>query len=179
MSETYHQHEAALRRFLTRLTGDPFLAEDLSQETMLRAHRAERRGDSSAFTWLCAIGLNLVRDHARVVARRPEDAVPDEDLAQYADTQDIEADALENEMAACIRSFVLALPERQRTMVALHDLGGCDQAEVAALLGVEPGHARVILHRGRAALRRRMERDCDLAFGDAIACSRRAPPPAG
>lgn len=173
MSDAFLQHGAGLQRFLLRLVGDRFLAEDLAQETMLRAHKAERRGDSSVFTWLCAIALNLVRDHARSVARRREEAVPDEDLALHPAPDDIEAVLLEEEMTACIRSFVLDLPERQRTMLALHDLGGCDQADVAALLGVDAGNARVILHRGRAALRKRMERDCELSFDDSVPCVRR------
>jgi RNA polymerase sigma-70 factor (ECF subfamily) len=49
------------------------------------------------------------------------------------------------------------LPERQAQVVALRDLHGLDGAEVAALLSISEGNVRVLLHRGRAALRQRLE----------------------
>jgi RNA polymerase sigma-70 factor, ECF subfamily len=173
--EELSRHRPGLHGFLVRLTGDPVLAEDLAQETFARTLTSNWREEAAPFTWLCAIALNLLRDDARRTTRRREEAVPYEALALLPAVDDIEAAALESEMAACIRDFVFDLPEPQRTMVALYDLGGCEQAEVAAMLGLTPGNARVVLHRGRAALRRRMARECELRFGEAVPCARRVP----
>jgi len=174
MDDDLTRHHEAVVRFVGKfIRGDRFLAEDMAQEAFLRAHSATRTGDGSALTWLCAIALNLVRDHFRRLSRRPEDNAPSEDLEAFPASVDIEASVLVDEMDACVRSFVFDLPERQRTMVALHDLAGHDLADVAAFLGVEPGNARVILHRGRKALRERMTRDCELSFDDAVPCARR------
>ena len=50
-----------------------------------------------------------------------------------------------------------ALPQRQAQVVALRDVHGLDGAEVADLIGISEGNVRVLLHRGRAALRLRLE----------------------
>jgi len=49
------------------------------------------------------------------------------------------------------------LPDRQRTVVRLRDVHGLDAEEVCALLDIEPGNQRVLLHRGRARLRQALE----------------------
>lgn len=67
-------HRKAVRGFLLRLTRDPVLAEDLTQEALLRAVRAfpRLRGEASPGTWVTAIALNLARDHFRAAKRAPE-----------------------------------------------------------------------------------------------------------
>jgi RNA polymerase sigma-70 factor (ECF subfamily) len=64
----YSEHAQALFGFLAYRTGDPGLAEDLLADTFERALRARRRFDplrGSEKTWLYAIAMNLLRDHAR------------------------------------------------------------------------------------------------------------------
>ncbi len=64
----YAEHAAALSGFLIYRTGDRVLAEDLLADTFERALRARRRFDprkASEKTWLYAIALNCLRDHAR------------------------------------------------------------------------------------------------------------------
>ncbi len=80
---------------------------------------------------------------------------------------------MQKEMATCIGRYVLQLPERQLEAVALHDMGGLGHAEIALHLGISEGNARVLLHRGRAALRRILEEHCVLSFDDSIPCEPR------
>ena len=64
----YAEHAQALFGFLSYRTGDRVLAEDLLADTFERALRARRRFDprkASEKTWLYAIALNCLRDHAR------------------------------------------------------------------------------------------------------------------
>lgn len=68
---------------------------------------------------------------------------------------------------------VARLPSRQRQAVLLHHFGGLSHREVASTLNVSEGNARVILHRGLAALRDSLGRECLLDFGDPISCERR------
>ena len=49
------------------------------------------------------------------------------------------------------------LPETQRTVVLLRDVEGLDGSEVSDMLGISLGNQRILLHRGRSALRRRLE----------------------
>lgn len=163
-----------LRRFVIRLVGDETLADDIVQEAMLRAHRttAGFSGRSSRQTWLAAIALNVTRDHYRRASTRLEGAMADEkELAEIPSVEDTEHALMEHEMGACITTHMMTLPDRQREVLALHDIEGADHAEVAATLGISEGNARVLLHRARVALRARLRKHCLLSFGgDAIPC---------
>lgn len=163
-----------LRRFVIRLVGNDALADDIVQETLLRAHRAKPgfEGRANHQTWLAAIALNVTRDHFRRASTQMEaTATDDEALAELPSMEDAEHALMEHEMGACITAHLLALPDRQRGVLALHDIEGADHAEIASALGISEGHARVLLHRARAALRARLHEHCQLSFGnDAIPC---------
>lgn len=168
-------HRDAVRRFLVSITGDPTLADDLTQETFLKAERARARyrGDASVKTWLFAIALNLARDHSRAAARRG--VATDLEAAEDLPSAELGAElaAMQKEMSTCIGRYVLQLPGRQREAVALHDVGGLDHKQIARHFGISAGNARVLLHRGRAALRRILEENCILSFDDRIPCEPR------
>jgi RNA polymerase sigma-70 factor (ECF subfamily) len=163
-----------LRRFAVRLTGDGSLADDIVQETLLRAHRAQSsfRGQAKLRTWLAAIAVNVCNDHFRRQASRREVAIDDPSVAEIPCDADAEHALLEKEMGACIASHLMKLPERQRQVLALHDMGDADHAEIASILGLSEENSRVLLHRARITLRARLRQNCQLAFGrDAIPCT--------
>lgn len=165
-----------VRAFVLRLIGDPALADDLTQETLARAHKsaAEFRGEASRETWLCSIALNLVRDHFRASARSLETTSDPSELEDARSEEDLEQALLQAEMSACIGEFLTQLPRPQYDVLALHDKAGLTHREIAGLLGISTGNSRVLLHRGRAALRLILEENCLLSFGDSIPCERRA-----
>jgi RNA polymerase sigma-70 factor (ECF subfamily) len=156
------------------LVGDGTLADDIIQETFLRAQitRSGFEGRANLGTWLAAIALNIARDHFRRQATRVEIAASNEVMNTMPTGDDAERALLEREMAACITSYLMTLPERQRQILALHDMGGASHAEVAEVLGMTEGNARVLLHRSRAALRAKLRQHCRWSFGsDAIPCT--------
>lgn len=161
-----------VRAFILKLVGNPALADDLVQEALLRAHRStgEFKGDASRKSWLHVIALNVVRDHFRATARRPQLVSDPEALLMLRDDTSLEDELLHQEMASCIRQYVLRLPERQRDVVALHDIAGLTHGEVSAALGISEGNSRILLHRGRAALRLLLEENCLLCFDDEVPC---------
>lgn len=166
------QHRDALVHFIRRMVGDVALAEDLTQETLLRAERsrASFHGDASPRTWLFAIALNACRDYFRANARNTERAVDLSAAERLPANVNLEQAQAQTEMGTCISAYLFRLPERQREVVALHDMGGLDHEEIARLLGITEPNARVVLHRGRASLRALLEKHCDLAFDDAVPC---------
>ncbi len=95
------------------------------------------------------------------------------EVAERMLERDPEAEALRAESSGCILGHVARLPSRQRQAVLLHHFGGLSHREVASTLNVSEGNARVILHRGLAALRDSLGRECLLDFGDPISCERR------
>ncbi len=88
--------------------------------------------------------------------------------------EDGERALLESEMAACIGEFLVQLPHPQHDVVALHDMAGLTHAEIARVLGISVANSRVVLHRGRAALRGILRRNCVLSFdGEGVPCERK------
>src|SRR5579862_6910768 len=67
IDELVRLHQARIRRFVACSTGDPDLAETITQDTLLRAFRGREsfRGDCSLNTWLTGIAINVTRDHLR------------------------------------------------------------------------------------------------------------------
>lgn len=170
---------AELHRFVVRLVGHKDLAEDVVQETLLRAitSAAGFAGRSRPSTWLSAIALNVLRDHYRRPATRTEVETTEPTLAEMpsGDADDSALALMKSEMGACITAHLMALPDRQREILALHDMGGASHAEIAEALGISESNARVLLHRARAALRERLGQHCQLELGrDAVPCSPRS-----
>ena len=131
-------------------------AEDVTQETFVRAYRAlgtyqyERILGLQLGPWIWTIALNLCRNRARTIARRPETPL----LADYTATfEDAATEAVENANLEEWRHRLAALPEAQRTAVVLHHVVGLPYAEVAASTGRAENTARSDVKRGLARLR--------------------------
>ena len=170
-------HRPAIEAFVMRLTGDPALSEDLTQETMIRASRkaATYRGNSSTKSWLYAIALNLVRDNYRASNRRPETPTDTDTLERLAGGgEDGELAHMKADMSRCIAEHLLMLPEQQYNVVALHDLAGLSHKEIAEDLAISIANSGVLLHRGRAAFQDILKENCVLTLGrDEVPCDRR------
>lgn len=152
--ETVYQGLApVVNRCLVRWTGDLQLANDLVQETFLRVHnaRARYRTGAPVGPWVLTIARRLSIDALRKRGRakerltregavpEPEEIPPDEPTPQW--------------MLQEVRDAIEALPESLRTVVSLHKLEGKPLAEVAEILGISEGAARVRAHRGYKRLR--------------------------
>jgi RNA polymerase sigma-70 factor, ECF subfamily len=129
----YAGEAAGLFSFLAYRTGDMALAEDLLADTFERALRARRRFDrrrGSAKTWLYAIALNLLRDHARHAAAEARAfervAAPDPRLDGGVAVVD-ERDA--------IRRALAVLSDEEREAIALRFGADLTVPEIAKVLG--------------------------------------------
>ena len=132
---------------------DAPLAEDLAQETLLRAlaREAQLRERERLKSWLCAILANCFRDHHR---RRREHQDPDALEDAEADANDSpEEQAAAAQLARRVRAEVARLPLGQRQVLTLVDLEGFSYAEVGEILEVPIGTVMSRLCRARQALR--------------------------
>ncbi len=151
----YRGHAGRVYAVCLRLTGRPHIAEELTQETFVRAwSRLPRfRHECQFATWLHRIAVNLVLDERRAHTRREARIEQDEDLASLAAPGSLRRvdEALDLERA------VAALPDGARTVFVLHDLEGYRHQEIAALTGVAVGTSKAQLHRARRLLREALE----------------------
>lgn len=125
-----HTHSADLYRHAWWLCGQESLAQDLVQETFLRAWRAldTLRDEAAAKGWLLTI---LRREHARLYERKALPSVDIDALELLDDAPDPEA---RRELAA-LRAAIARLPPRYREPLVLQVLGGYSLAEIARELG--------------------------------------------
>ena len=159
----YHDHYDRLLRDLSYLTGDVSLAEDLVQETFVRALTGLRRFDGRArfVTWLRGIALNLVRQRWRSWSRRRRAHARlreiGERLAPPTDC-DPEGAELLRRRAAALRAVLETLPGHLREAFVFTDVQRLSSAEAAALLGISAGNLRVRASRARAKIHRELAR---------------------
>ena len=133
----------AIRRYALSLTRDRWLAEDISQETFLRAWRYwhSYRGESSREAWVVRICRNTTFDALAKRVKTPEQVL-DEVSAVDAGFEDV---LIRDELNG------LSLPHRE--VVVLVDLLGFDYASVAEILDCRTGTVRSRLSRARESLR--------------------------
>jgi RNA polymerase sigma-70 factor, ECF subfamily len=151
-----------LLRYLQRYAGDPVVAEDLLQETLIRIDRGlpSFEGRASLKTWAFTIATRVAADHFR----RPVNRVRIVDVDETADVSDADRTADQrlviDEMNACVREVVDSLPEDYRTAIVLHDLEGLSAIETAEVAGCSVASAKIRIHRARVRLKQAMEKEC-------------------
>ena len=143
------------------ITRSPADAEDLVQDTLLRAFRSIERFDGRyPRAWLLTILRNAQIN--RVRRKRPElMRDPDEMMARVADTSTTGGSAdtplLEKTFGSALARAFADLPERFRTVVEMVDLNGLSYQETADALGIPVGTVMSRLHRSRTRMRKRLE----------------------
>jgi RNA polymerase sigma-70 factor (ECF subfamily) len=156
-------HRPQIFRFLLSSTRDVDLAETLTQECFLKAHRnwAGFRGESTAMTWLMRIAINLQKDHWR--NRRMQfwrhTRTNSVDLDEASDwlpsgERSVEQQLLAKEQVKRVWKAVEDLSERQRTIFLLRYVEEQDLGEIAQATGLSEGtvkaHLSRALHKVRA-----------------------------
>ncbi len=141
-------------------------AEDVSQEAVIKAFRAlaSFRGEARFSSWLVSIVLNEARGRLRKTGRvllEPLEESNEENgdftPALLADWREIPSEALERkELAEAIERAVRDLPVMYREVFVLRDQEQLSISEIARVLGVSTGLAKVRLHRARMMLQKRL-----------------------
>jgi RNA polymerase sigma-70 factor (ECF subfamily) len=142
-------------------TGDTHLAEDLLQETMLRAFRSLRKLDrADGFrAWLLKIAQNVLTDSIRNKSRqkRTEPLRSDQAVDSISTDGPVpEADVEHQEMRQQVLAVLRSLPEEYRLPLTLRYIGGADYETISEQLGLTNGSLRGLLHRGLKMLRDRL-----------------------
>jgi RNA polymerase sigma-70 factor (ECF subfamily) len=176
------QHTPAMLRVARGYVPSREIAEEVVQETWIALLKGidSFEGRSSLRTWIFAVMINIAK--ARGVRERrdadtaiaaftggtvdparfrgsddpyPGHWLPEEVPSPFPDTP--EGSVLGGELVHVARRELDKLPERQRIVVTLRDMLGFDSNEVCELLDISIANQRVLLHRGRAAVRQVLE----------------------
>jgi RNA polymerase sigma-70 factor, ECF subfamily len=177
------RHTPAMLRVARGHVPSHEIAEEVVQETWIALVQGVSKfeGRSSLRTWLFAVMINIAKARGIRERRRADTAIAafvggtvdparfrpasdprwpghwkeHEEPAPFPDTP--EGSVLSNDLIAVARRELDKLPERQRMVVSLRDMLGFDSSEVCEMLNISIANQRVLLHRGRAAVRQALE----------------------
>ena len=158
-------------RYIRSMVHDTAEAEDLTQDTFLRAfHRRDSLRDEGAqTTWLYRIATHICYDRLRQYARRnPRESENDIDQLDVPEqnTPSLQKIIEQNEMSDCVQRYLNNLPDRYRAVILLHDMHELTSPEIAQLLSESLASVKIRLHRARIKLRSALEAGCNFSYDD-------------
>jgi RNA polymerase sigma-70 factor, ECF subfamily len=154
-----------LVRYAGRLVGETD-AEDVVQLVLAKAASALAtfRGEASPRTWLFRIATNSAHDWNRarrgIVKETLESVSAEQDGALGVDDASQERRLVREEMSQCVGAVLGRLPESYQVVLALSDCEELSDREVAEVLGLTVGAAKIRLHRARAKMKEELESSC-------------------
>ncbi|MET3107192.1 RNA polymerase sigma-70 factor (ECF subfamily) [Oxalobacteraceae bacterium GrIS 2.11] len=156
------KYQRKLMRLVLYFVRDQAEAEDIVQETFIKAYRAlsKFRGESAFYTWLYRIGVNTAKNHL-VRQRRRVPTSTDSDV-QEAETFD-ESDGLREtntpesvleskQLAETVNEAMSSLPEELRVAISLREIEGLSYDEIAELMACPIGTVRSRIFRARETI---------------------------
>ena len=152
-----NRHMDMIFRVAYRMLGDQAEAEDITQETFLRAWKVlpDWQPKAKFSTWACTIAINLCRDRLRKKSPVLMDTPPERiDLAQRPDER-----LASRQTVSGIEAHIAALPERQREALSLSALEGLGNKEAAEVMNVTVHALESLLGRARRTLRSALNED--------------------
>jgi len=146
-------------------------AEDLTQETFLRAYRRRDslQNEGAQTAWLYRIATHVCLDRLRQYARRaPKESEIDLDEMDVAepDTPSLQQEIERDEMSECVQSYLNNLSDSYRAAILLHDMHELTAPEIAQLLGLSLDTVKIRLHRARNKLRIALQAGCDFSYDE-------------
>ena len=158
--QLFERYSRPVISFVFDMVGDRALAEDLTQETFVRAYRhlGSLREEAKFSTWLFSIAKNVAREHLRSGERRASKVeLDDERVLELQDGGRTPVEGLlDKELNGVVRRALGALDEDKRTVFALKVFQQRSYEEIAEITGFSLPKVKTDLHRARAEMRKRI-----------------------
>jgi RNA polymerase sigma-70 factor, ECF subfamily len=161
--QVYAQYERPVFRYAYHLLANAEDADDVKQETFLKAYRAMAsfKGDSRLLTWLLVICGNLCRDQVKRRKRQREVLYDPRDVPvdTYGSGSDGDPDAKieKDERSRVVLGALQGMPPDQREIIVLREIEELDYAEIAKVLGCSLASVKLKLFRARRRFKERVE----------------------
>ena len=156
----FERYSRPVISFIFDMVNDRSLAEELTQETFVRAYKAIRtmRRETKLSTWLFGIARNVARESLRARMRAANHIdLADKSVMDLSDNKPVPVEGvLSKELNDVIRRSLSALDEDKRLVFTLKVLHQCSYEEIAEITGFSLAKLKTDLHRARAEMRRRI-----------------------
>lgn len=156
LKQLYQKYQKEIYLYLLSLCKDFQLAEDLTQETFLKALLSLSDSHTNMRAWLYMVARNLYYNY-RKKERNNVSLGELEGNLQDEKAEELLMRLLKNERARILYQAMQQLGEPKREILTLQYYGGMSQKEIAAFLRLTPENVRVLAHRGKRELREYME----------------------
>lgn len=154
LNQLYQAYQRELLLYLYSLCGNRPLAEDLMQETFLKALLSLPESHPNLKAWLYLVARNLFFNHQKRERNlHPEGISENLPDAHAVPLEQILADERTQALCAALNT----LEPRRREVMQLQYFSGLSLREIAAVLHISPEYVRVLAHRARKELKQRME----------------------
>jgi RNA polymerase sigma-70 factor (ECF subfamily) len=164
---SFSAHYAQILRYVRSVVRNADEAEDLTQETCLRAYRARDslRDPDAMLPWLYSVATHVCLDRLRQRTRqaRAQSDVDPETVSPPDPAPSAGLGVEQEDMSTCVEAYVSELSDSYRAVLLMHDVKGLTAREIAALLGDSTGSVKIRLDRARKQLQSALEAGCDFS----------------
>lgn len=186
-STVFQLYRDRIHRYIVGSVRDESEAEDLTQETFLRAHRQLHtlRDPAAVAVWLYRIATNVCYDRFREASYRNRAVALDPGAEGSGGDPEQQPDAShatrldhlveQAEMSTCVQGFLEELPDDYRMVILLHDLHDMTNPEIAQMLGCSLHTVKIRVHRARRRLKAALAAGCEFSHDDrgVLICDRK------
>ena len=153
-SRLFQEYQHAVFNYVLRMVADRDRAEDITQETFIKAYRKldTLTDDASIRPWLYRIATNATIDEIRRRRFFTTDALPD----RADDAPGPEAQAMAGRLDDAVQRALLRLRPNQRQCLVLSDIEDMSGQQIADVMGMSYGAVRTLLCRARGEMRRHL-----------------------
>ncbi len=161
------KYQRRLMRLVSRLVHDPAEAEDVVQETFIKAYRALHhfRGDSAFYTWLYRIGINTAKNYLVTQGRRTptstdtdaEHAEQFEEADSLRDINTPESVLASKQIVQTVNAAMDLLPLELRTAIVLREIEGLSYEEISEVMACPIGTVRSRIFRAREVIAEKLK----------------------
>ena len=146
-NQIYEQHANEVYRFLLRLTGDEYLAEDFTQDCFLKAYKNLNKynGNCKFSVWLCQIAKNSYFDYCKKKSNLPLDE-------NIIDLYNIEDNLCKKETSAEIHKILHSLEEPYKEVFTLKVFSELSYKDISDLFGKSENWSRVVFFRAKTKI---------------------------
>lgn len=160
--EIHDEYYERVKRFIMRLVKDEWVADDLIQESFIKAQGNidSVRDPSKISSWIFRIAYNLCLDHFKMMKKNTVETDNPRNSIGILSQMPVQEELEQLQMGACVQEQINLLPEHQKIVLILYDFMGFKHSEIAEILDITKENAKVRLHRARKNLKTILEEKC-------------------
>jgi len=156
LKQLYEKYQREIYLYLLSLCKNTELAENLMQETFLKALLSLSNNHTNMRAWLYLVARNLYfnyrkKEHKNIDIHEVEEFLQDEKSEELMER------LLKEERHRLLYQSLQYIGEQKKEILVLQYFGGLSQKEIARLLQISPENVRILAHRGKKELRKYME----------------------